>query len=504
MRKRVVRFCLSCSVMAIGCARPTEVHTPPNIVLITIDALRADALSFAGHVNQTSPNLDAFTSESVVFRQAMTSYPGTAPAMPSLMTGLYPSFEGVDAWSRASRHGFNDFESPGERDRSGLTNNLRMLAEILDEAGYATIGFNTNPNLSKNENFNQGFDEYHQFEVYLESVRKNRTHRLVGNYPPADVVVDEVVGRLQTGFDGPAFLWIHLMEPHSPYLPPARFARLFAGPESGFSDLEINESLYQVLYTQQGSLRAAKRYPSPEERGLDRSVFRDRLWGLYEGEIRFCDEQIQRLFDALHQHTLWDNTLIMVTADHGEEFFDHDHVVHHDLTGLAEELIHIPLILKLPSGRPRGLSIGELVRMVDFAPTILDYAGLANESTAMDGTSLRPLIEGRSTPPRVAYFSTITLGIVRDARWKYRLEKKPAAKGPGIERLYDIVADPMEEHDVAEMHPEVVEKMRRQYQLFALGLAARKPPNDGALISTHDGADREELEQLEALGYVSD
>ena len=502
--KIVVASVLLLVTAAVGCSRPEQQLEPPNVVLITVDALRADFVSYAGHPNPTSPKLDALAHEGVVFTQAVTSFPGTAPAMPSLMTGLYPSFENVDAWTRATRHGFNEFESPGEGESPGLSDNVRMLAEILSDAGYQTLGFHTNPNLSETANFDQGFSEYFQFQRYLKKVRAERGHPLIGNYPPAPVVVRRVLKRLEEGLTGPLFLWIHFMEPHSPYLPPEKYARLFSRTDTGFNDLEINESLYHLLYTQQGSLRAARRFPSPEDRGLDREAFVDHLLGLYEGEIRFLDDQLHRLFEGLQRYDVWENTLVMVTADHGEEFLDHGHVAHHEYTGLTEELIRIPLTLKPPSGQPRGVVIDDLVRMVDFAPTILDYTGLSADAVHMEGVSLRPLIEGREMPPHTAFYSTIHYNIVRDTRWKYRLEKSPSEGDPARERLYDIVADPTEEHDVADLHPEVVERMRRQYREFALGLTSRAPPSDAASIPDQKEIDREEIERLEALGYVTD
>ncbi len=499
MRTVIAKGWFLAVIAAAGCARPAPAPAP-NVILITVDALRADFLSYAGHPKQTSPTLDAFARQGVVFTHALTSFPGTAPSMPSLMTGLYPSFEGVEAWTRATRHGFNDFEAPAEAESPGLTDNLRMLAEILSDAGYLTIGFHTNPNLSKTANFDQGFAEYFQFQNYLERVRAERSHPLIGNYPPAPVVVRRVLKRLEKGVDHPLFLWVHFMEPHSPYLPPQQYARRFGRTDTGFSDLEINESVYQLLYTQQGSLRAAQDYPSFADRGLERDAFVDHLLGLYEGEIRFLDDQLARLFGELRTRSLWDNSLIVVTADHGEEFLEHGHVAHHELTGLAEELIRIPLVLKPPGGSRRGVVIDDLVRMVDFAPTILDYAGLAPEAARMEGISLMPLIEGRDQQPRSAFYDTIRYNIVRDSRWKYRLEKGD----PPVERLYDIVADPMEHNDVAHLHPEIVARMRVQFEEFARHLRDRAPPSGTVSAPSETTADKEELERLEALGYVTD
>ena len=159
----LTRILLPAVLAAGGCAPREASAPPPDVVLITVDALRADVLSLAGYPRPTSPQLDALAREGVAFTQALTSFPGTSPAMPSLMSGLYPSFEGVEAWTKTSRHGFNELESPEEREREGLSDNLVMLAEVLREAGYATLGFNTNPHLGASTNFHQGFAEYEQY-----------------------------------------------------------------------------------------------------------------------------------------------------------------------------------------------------------------------------------------------------------------------------------------------------------------------------------------------------
>jgi arylsulfatase A-like enzyme len=218
------------------------------------------------------------------------------------------------------------------------------------------------------------------------------------------------------------------MEPHSPYLPPEKFARRFGRTDTGFSDLEINESLYHLLYTQQGSLKAAEGYPSFERRGLTREAFVDHLLGLYEGEIRYLDVHLGRLFEGLKTLSLWENTLVMVTADHGEEFLDHGHVAHHEYTGLAEELIRIPLVIKPPDSQPRGVRIDDLVRMVDFAPTILDYLQLASDAAHMEGRSLRPLIEGSELPTLPAFYNTLKYDIVRDGRCRRWARQRAALR----------------------------------------------------------------------------
>ena len=499
------RLLVTMAILLAGCGSPSPPR-PTNVVLITIDALRADFVSYSGHTHETTPNLDALAQESAVFSQALTSFPGTTPSMPSLMSGLYPNFEDVDVWNQTTHFGFNDLETPGSEDATTLTDNLRMLAEILSEHGYLTVGFNTNPHLGSANNFSQGFEEYESFWDYLTAARKHRSHPLQVAYPPAETVFDRVVDRASSLGDRPFFLFIHLMEPHSPYLPPEDFAREFDRDFSDRTDLEINDAVYHQLLKQRGKLGRAATYPSHTDLGIDQNTFREHLLGLYEGEIKYCDREIQRLVSLLREHSLMDNTLVVITADHGEEFFDHGYVMHHLHSAIAEELIRIPLIIRPPGGIRDGRRIDDLVRMVDFAPTILDYVGLADESVHMDGHSLRPLVKGGSLESSITFISSIEYGIARSERWKYRLEKTAGPDGEPVERLFDIDADPMETTDASGLHEDLLERFRKLWKEHAHKLRARASGSVGVDVpgETAQELDQATRDQLEALGYLDD
>ena len=230
----------------------------------------------------------------------------------------------------------------------------------------------------------------------------------------------------------------------------------------------------------------------------------EHLWGLYEGEIRFGDAEIGRVLAAMEEQGLLSNTLVIVTADHGEEFFDHGYVTHHRSSGFAEELIRIPLLIRPPGGLAGSRSIDGLVRMVDLAPTILDFLGLGDRSVSMEGRSLRPLVDGESDEPRIAFYSAIRYEIVRTDRWKYRLEKENLVDGRPVERLFDISADPMETTDLAAERPDVVAALRAEYAAFAERLARRGVPADqgAADAGAPEAIDEATREQLEALGYL--
>jgi arylsulfatase len=508
MRKRSLIIVFLGLVALPGCAPDPAVDSPAppaNVLLITIDALRADSVSWAGRDGfQTTPNLDALTENSAVFTQAVTSFPGTTASMPSLMTGLYPSFEGVKQWNQFTYHGFNEFETEEEAGRPVIGDALPMLAEILAGAGYRTIGFNTNPNLIADRNFNQGFTDYEDFGAYMKAARDRRQHPLEGAYPPANVVMARVVPTLRSIGDDPFFMWIHLMEPHSPYLPPEPFARMSPRDFTDLSDLEINGALYHFLHRQWGARPEQISHPSLDSLGISKEQLIEHLWGLYESEIRFCDAELGVLFDALRELEMIDETLVIVTADHGEEFFDHGYVTHHFESALAEELIRIPLLIRPPGGVPGGRRVTELVRMVDLAPTILDSVGLADESASMDGLSLQPVFDGGAIDNRVAFYSTIDFGIVRTDRWKYRLEKNHDGGEP-VERLFDIIKDPMETEDLSLQQLSELAELRRQYVAFTERLAQRAAAlsvSEGRSVTPAADVDEATQEQLEALGYL--
>ena len=172
----------------------------------------------------------------------------------------------------------------------------RHPRQILARHGYLTIGFNTNPYLNSASNFHQGFAEYVEFEPDPEPSADIEYHALVGNYAPATVVIDTVLERLDNPMGRPVFLWIHLMDVHSPYLPPSALARAFPRRFTGRTDLDINEALYHEIYHQWGAEDAAASYPSYRDLGLTQDEFKEHLVGLYEAEVRYADYELGRLF----------------------------------------------------------------------------------------------------------------------------------------------------------------------------------------------------------------
>lgn len=470
----------------------------PNVILVTIDALRADHVRLDGGEPDLTPRLAVLARESIVFTEAVSSFVGTTASMPSLMTGLYPSFEGIPDWNSDTWNGFADLKSPDEAGQQGLTDNVRMLAEIYAEAGYATAGFNTNPFLSVANNFDQGFEQFEQFLPYLQQIREHRSHDLEPSYPPADVVIDKVEQWLDRTDDRPFFLWLHLMDPHSPYLPPAPFDRMFLANPSSASDLDVNRALYHLLFAKRGEVAMAAQLPSRESLGLSLSDFARHARGLYRGEVRFADTALGALLDRLRDSGVLDGSVLVVTADHGEEFFEHGHIFHELSQPGYEEVIRIPLLIRLPGARPTPGHVDQLVRMVDIAPTLLDLTHLESQAVAMDGRSLLPMVAGVDTAPRAAFISAPRFAVARTAQWKYR--RFPRASGS--EMLFRIEADPLEAHDVADEEPDALADMRALWAAHAEKLVARATRIYDPSAARPPEIDAATRQRLEALGYT--
>lgn len=470
---------------------------PLSVVLVTFDALRADAVSAESGPGSSTPTFATLAGDSIVFGQAISSFQGTTPSMSSLMTGRWPSFEGVPGWNPATFYGFTDLKSPEERDLPILTGNVRTLAEILVEHGWRTAGFNTNPFLSTSHNFQQGFGHYEQFLSELEELRARRRHELEPAYPPAEMVASKVSSWLREQRRQPFFAWVHLMDPHSPYLPPPPHDRRFLERPSGLDDVDLNRTLYHWLFEARGNLEMAAKHPSPESLGVSREAVIEHARGLYHGEVQYGDAALGELVAVLRDEGLLERTLLVVTADHGEEFGDHGHIFHELHQPAYDELLRVPLVIRFPDGRFSGARVGNQVRMVDLAPTILEVLGLPGQAAAMDGSSLLPVITGDDRTDRTAFVSAPGYEVVRTERWKYKRFRITASG----EQLFDLVADPGETRDVLAEHPEVAADLRARYAEFAARLRGRSGTS-GPTSPEAAPVDEATREQLEILGYT--
>lgn len=363
-----------------GRAARLELRTRPggqevqNVLLITVDALRADRLGAYGYHRPTSPRLDSLAARATLFEHCFAQGNVTELSMGALFTSLYPSMHGV----RRQQH----LASP-------LAPEIETLAENLRDAGLKTAGLMTNPYLKREWGLTQGFDRIDEFQygyLRLLPVRLLKVlHRItppsrIGDLqvPTATAVTDRALSELSRSKGEPFFLFVHYMDVHHPYLPPASREGLFRTP--GTSTLEA-AALWKRYWPLFKELPSEKEIVAP----ADLRRFSD----LYDGCIRYVDGEIGRLLDGLRARGLDGNTLVVVAADHGDEFMEHGNMLHLSLF-LYDELVHVPLIVHWP-GQTEGRKTGAPVQLIDVMPTLLAACDLP-PSPGSQGQSLLPLL----------------------------------------------------------------------------------------------------------------
>ncbi len=443
------------SLEAAAPARPAPDRTLPNVVLITIDTLRADHCSFAGYERDTTPFLAELAEEATVFDAAYATASWTAPSMASIFVSLPPRSHGVV-------YGFLRGDGRPTRTHNVLSERFTTIPEVLRARGYRTFGVTSNAHASMITGFGQGFDE-------LEEVSWQNAG-----------VVNATVRRISERVKGaePYFLWVHYFDPHAPYYARRPWIRDYAD--------EAKTYRAWAGQTMPDIQRGTSRFASvPEERQA--------LVDLYDSEINYADAAVRDLFEKLGIDR---SGLIIVTSDHGEAFLEHGQIGHGST--LFDPQSRVPLLLKLPEGHPEfgGRRVTAPVSILDVLPTVAEVAGarapegVAGRSllaTAADGAPQRPV-------PMELERRTERIEGVRFGRWKVVRQLEPELPT----RMYDLGRDPTETVDVAAERPAVLraveavwEKWKGEWPVF------EAPTLAGGL--TH-----EQVEELQALGYTGD
>ena len=442
MTSRTASLCLFGALGAAlgGCAPATDGRAAPNVVLVVVDTLRADHLSCYGHARETSPHLDRLAAEGVRFERAISQAPWTTPSVASLMTSRYPSAVGVGS------------------ERAVLADELELLPELLARAGYLTGAVVSHTFCSARWNFDQGFDWFDQSNI--------GGHAAV----TSPGVTARALEFVDWAGDEPFFLWAHYFDPHFRYVE--------------------HEGLE---YGGRGD------YDGPIESGLDFKYLFDRRFDLtpadlnelrriYDSEVAFTDRWVGALLDGLRERGRYDDTLVVVTGDHGEEFGDHGDLGH--ARQLYRELLGVPLIVKPPVGArgvpPPGSVATHPVALLDVLPTILELAGFEAlhglEGRGLFGpTDPRPIV---SETARAGGVRSVTLGEWKLIQW---LED-------GRSELYRISIDPRERADLAAELPDEVERLE--------AALARWERDTRVRVERELDLSPEELERLQALGYA--
>jgi len=471
------------SIGWIGCSRGGEAPAKiRNVVLVSLDTLGARHVGAYGAERETTPNLDGLAADGTTFESVYTQQVVTLTSHATMLTGLYPQVHGVSRVRPA---------------RPGAT----TLAEILKANGFETAAFTgTGGYMKPDFGLGRGFDLYK-----LGSVK---THRASDN-DPRMVWLEEQARRIHRDPEHRFFLFAHYYDVHSdsgtevPYGAPPAFRREFF-PE-GFSWRRSGDIRLLVQLERAGSVT--------EE---DLTVIN----GLYDAGVLFTDrERLGRLLAKLRQLGLFDDSLIVVTSDHGEEIFEHAMCSHQQP---YEETARVPLVMHGP-GIPQGLRIPDLTELVDLMPTLLSLLGLPIPEH-VQGRDLTPLLRGEPLSPAAVHVDGILGGVphqwrytpsglireVNGRRWSYvnTVEVSEAAgqrvyetRDPG--ELYLLEADPDQQHNVISEHPVLASEMRAQLLAWygeneARASALGEAEVDAEMLS------RREYDRLKALGYVQE
>ncbi len=447
------------ALAAAGCQRGGERLPSPaahNVVFILVDTLRADHLPLYGYGRDTTPTLTALAGESALFKDARSQASCTFPSVNSLLT---------------SRSASAFLGQPGGA--MGLPPGVAGLAEILRRRGFHTAAVSASPVVRRNPSrFNPGGGYDRGFDSFQEDCI----------WKGADCVTDQALPHVDAD-PRPLFLYLHYLDPHGPYVPPAAWRRRFAGGHTDKDFVRNGDPNPIGAWLYKGA-------PNPGVTAADLAYLKD----LYDDKIAFFDAQLARLLARLRSSGLLDDAILVFAADHGEEFLEHGDIKH--CRNLFDTTIRTPLLLRVPGAQ--GRVVDAAVENVDIVPTVLDLLGGGGGSggsgggpaARFEGRSLRPALEGRELPPGLQHAAQGTLRSVADGRYKLVLDLATRRFA-----LYDLAADPGETRNV-------LDERRRDFQRLRAALdswlAKTEVPQAGEAARRADEAAR----RLRSVGYL--
>lgn len=468
LNKMALRYFRTLTVLLLAaCLSQCAVETAdePNILLITIDTLRADHLGVYGYDRPTSPNIDRIAAEGMVFDAAYCPRGLTWPSLTTMMTSLYPVEHGI--WINGVI----------------VSHRFPQLAEQYKKRGYATAAFMAHPTLQ--DQSWKGFDVVEEGETTL-NVTENEDDR---------IITEKALAWLEKHKDEKFFLWLHYYSPHTPYEPPEGFGNRF--------DPDYEGPITGNDYTLDGySLR-------PEEHT---EADLRQIIALYDEEITYTDAQIGRLWDGFGEHGLQDDLLTIIVGDHGEELADHHDYLFH-LGSLYNGTLRIPLIFRWPEHIPAGTRNDTVIENIDIGPTMLAMFG-ARAPKEFRGDDFSPVFEGKEVETTAAYAEfEDKIRSIRTKEYSYHYnptdhqilwispERQGDQKGDSYvpvetEELYDLRADPLEQNNIAAERPEVVKELRAQLEAWS--------EKHGWKLNTRSAPELSDeiRQQFEALGYL--
>lgn len=444
LARTAVAFCLIALGWSCQRSEPVPSGPRPNVILYLIDTLRADHLGSYDYQLPTSPIMDRLAAQGVQFDTTYSQDSRTLGSIPSLLTSLYTATHGVGQY--------------GNR----LSTEVPTLAEVFRDGGYQTSSFITNINAGTFTGLDRGFTHYH------DAIRSWRDRKELRSFPG-----DAFFEWLDSRDDAPFFAYVHTAEPHRPYTPPEEFESMFAGDYDG------------KITGYFDGINGYKHAVSEKDRAY--------VTALYDAEIRFADTAVGQLLEGLEKRNLRDNTIIVITSDHGEELFDHGGWNHGH--SAYEELLRIPLIFAGPiASKTPGLRIQEPAQSIDIGPTLLEMVGL-KPPESFQGHSLVPLMRGREDtilsqrPVYSASTKKPRKQAIVSEQWKLisaELETE----------LYDLQTDPHEEQDRFAPDDPRSRDLSEHLKVWA------KEKRKSAVPTSSQALSPVEADRLRALGYL--
>jgi arylsulfatase A-like enzyme len=402
---------------------------PANILMLAIDSLRRDHMSCYGYPRLTTPHMDRIASRGVLFENSFSAYIPTTPGYSSMLTGR-------DVFSTGQ---------VGLTPHSPLHSDQPTLPEVLREAGYGSlcIGFG---------DWYRGFDKYADYEAWVswEDRPARKAENLNAIALPA---LDEMAKSGQ-----PFLLFMRHMDPHSPYLPPAPFDRMFYTKDP--CDPAVNT--IQPVWDFKPFADFFKSWMPPGITDIDY------VTAAYDGEVAYMDACIAQLFNRLEELGIADNTLIMINSDHGETL--NDHGIYFDHHGLYEATLRVPLIFCWPGHLPEGRRLQQYTLLQDHMPTLLDIVGLKKQAKQLklDGRSLLPFIRGEEQRLISEFYITECTWMRkrgwRTPQWKFFEALEPDFHNKPPMELYNLIEDPEEGNNLAAKEPALVKYFQNRIQ----------------------------------------
>lgn len=448
----------------------------PNVIFIVIDALRANNLGCYGYNKNTSPFIDKISEEALLFKNAFSTTNVTDASLTSIFSGFYPKSHGIiNHAEKVTKQEINTFQQ----------SEIQLLPEILKSFGYNTLAIDW---LGKWHR--KGYDYYSGFEEEGLIKQRNKIFKkcpaaiqtiisnvyrtfILNDSKKATLTTNQALKAFELDRNKPFFMFIHYWDVHTPYTPPKHFLnKLYKNTSEGKNDFsEIINSL------------GNEKWRNYIKKCFGKSKSSKAIIANYDASIRYVDNEIERIVHFLEQKGIYDDTLIIITSDHGESLTEHG--IYFDHHGLYDVNTHVPLIMRYPPLFPEKKQIQDLVQHIDLVPTILEILNI-NVDEDFDGKSLLPLISHPKTDHRSVIFTEESYvqrkRAIRTKDYKYICalsEEKAMCRyceriHGGLKELYDLNLDPDETENIIESKQEIADKFDQSINLIVRHLDHKK------------------------------